>query len=83
MTTSTLDVSLEQLEAATLRLDSKTPRLAYRPLDSVDATDANGGPSSTENWIDEIEQQVQAFLDNKVDAVDGEYVLREARTRVR
>lgn len=84
MTIATLDVSLEQLEAAALRLDSKTrARLAYRLLDSVDAADGNEDPTSTENWIDEAEQRVQAFLDDKVEAIDGEQVLRDARARVR
>lgn len=84
MTTATLDVSLEQLEAAALRLDSKTRAgLAYRLLDSVDDADANGDSSPTENWIDEAKQRVQAFLDNKAEALDGEQVLRDARARVR
>ena len=82
MTTATLDVSLEQLEAAALRLDSESrARLAYRLLDSVDAA-ANGNSPTNTDWIDEAEHRLQAFLDDKGQAVDGEQVLREAAQRL-
>ena len=84
MTTATLDVSLEQLEAAALRLDCESrTRLAYRLLDSVDNVPANGELPTNAAWIDDAEQRVQEFLDNKVAAIDGEQVLRDARARVR
>lgn len=84
MTTATLDVSLEQLEAAALRLDSESrARLAYRLLDSVDAAAANGDSPTNADWIVEAERRVQEFLDNKVEAIDGKQVLRDARARVR
>ena len=83
MTTATLDVSLEQLEAAALRLDSESrARLAYRLLDSVDAAAANGDSPTNADWIVEAEHRLQAFLDNRGQAVDGEQVLREAAQRL-
>ena len=83
MTTATLDVSLEQLEAAALRLDFESrAQLAHRLLDSVDVASANGDPPTNAGWIDEAENRLQAFLDKKVDAIDGEQVLREAAQRL-
>lgn len=84
MTTATIDVSLDQLEAAALRLDSSSrAQLAYRLLDSVSESDVCNHPTATEQWIENAELRVQAFLDNEALAIDGEQVLHEARARVR
>jgi hypothetical protein len=84
MTTATLDVSLEQLEAAALRLDSNSrTQLAFRLLDSVPADFPGRELPESADWIEEAEQRVQKFLDNNGEALDGEQVFRDARAKVR
>lgn len=71
MTTATLDVSLEQLEAAALRLDSSVrSQLAYRLLDSVN-------DDSPESLSDEDRRGVQLAAQRLVDLRAGRATERD------
>ncbi len=79
MTTATLDVSLEQLEAAALRLDADSRTiLAHRLLDSVDEESQH--PISDEERP-EIQRAVQRLRDLRAGRAterDGVEVMRAA-----
>ncbi len=79
MTIATLDVSLEQLEAAALRLDSESrAQLAYRLLDSVDD---NSSGSLSEDDRRGVQLAAQRLLDLRAGRAterDGAEVMRAA-----
>ena len=79
MTIATLDVSLEQLEAAALRLDSGSrAQLAYRLLDSVDDDSPESLNRDDHLGMREAAQRLLDLRAGRATERDGEEVMRAA-----
>ena len=79
MTTATLDVSLEQLQAAALRLDSSSrTRLAYCLLDSVDDDSPASVNEDDRRGVHEAAQRLLDLRAGRATERDGAEVMRAA-----
>lgn len=79
MTTATLDVSLEQLEAAALRLDSRSrEQLAYRLLDSVDDDSPESVNEDDRRGVQEAAQRLLDLRAGRATERDGAEIMRAA-----